>query len=42
MVTNLGPLDDIVGEIPGAAEGDVIAAYIKEYESVVQEVYKKT
>ena len=41
MVTNLGTLDGIVGEIPGCAEGDVITAYINEYENIVQEVYQK-
>lgn len=41
MVTNLGTLDGIVGDIPGCAEGDVITAYINEYEDIVQEVYSK-
>lgn len=41
MITNLGTLDGIVGEIPGCAEGDVITAYINEYESIVSDVYAK-
>ncbi len=41
MITNLGNLDGIVGEIPGCAEGDVITAYINEYDTIVSEVYSK-
>ena len=41
MITNLGTLDGIVGEIPGCAEGDVITAYINEYETIVADVYSK-
>ncbi len=41
MITNLQTLDGIVGDIPGCAEGDVITAYINEYETIVSEVYSK-
>ena len=41
MITNLGTLDGIVGEIPGCAEGDVITAYINEYDTIVSDVYSK-
>ena len=41
MVANLGTLDNIVSEIPGCAEGDVITAYINEYETIVSDVYSK-
>ena len=41
MITNLQTLDGIVGEIPAYAEGDVITAYINEYEDIVSDVYTK-
>ena len=41
MVANLKSLDATVDEIPGCAEGDVITAYINEYDTIVSEVYAK-
>ena len=41
MIANLQSLDSIVGEIPGCAEGDVITAYINEYDTIVSDVYSK-
>ena len=39
MVTNLNTLNTVVDSIPEYAEGDVIDAYINEYNDIVQKVY---
>lgn len=36
---NLTTLNGIVSDIPQYAEGDVITAYMNEYESIVQRIY---
>lgn len=41
MVTNLQTLNQVVESIPEYAEGDVINAYIDEYNEIVQQVYIK-